>query len=125
MFIGATFSIIDLIAVADVETLLGAVSPDRVLNEPRERPGEPAVELPRVDLLSDRLDDFGAAARPVTADPIGVVGPKPVQDAGPVQEIVHQSVDRDHAAADLAPEIGRTGPSSALCPRRRALLSVG
>jgi len=30
-------------------------------------------------------------------------GPEPGQDAGPVQEIVHQGVDGDHAAADLAP----------------------
>jgi hypothetical protein len=32
-----------------------------------------------------------------------MVGPKPVKDSGPVQEIVHQGIDRDHAAADLAP----------------------
>jgi hypothetical protein len=62
-----------------------------------------AVELPGVDLLGDRLDDFGAAARPVACDPVRVVGPEPVQDAGPVQEIVHERVDRDHAAADFEP----------------------
>ena len=32
-----------------------------------------------------------------------MVGPEPVQKAGPVQEIVHQGVDRDHAAADFEP----------------------
>jgi hypothetical protein len=57
----ATFPIVNLIAVADVETLLGAVPPDRVLNEPRECPGKPPVELPGVDLLGDRRDDVGAA----------------------------------------------------------------
>jgi hypothetical protein len=95
--------IVDLIAVADVEALLGAVPPDGVLNEPGERRWEPAVELPGVDLLSDRFDDVGAAARPVAGDAVGVVGPEPGQDAGPVQEIVDQGVDGDHAAPDLAP----------------------
>ena len=36
MCIGATLSIIDFIAVADVEAKLSAVSPDRVLNKPRK-----------------------------------------------------------------------------------------
>jgi hypothetical protein len=103
LYIAATFPVVNLIAVADVETLLGAVSPDRVLYEPRKRPGKPPVELPGVDLLGDRLDDLGAAAWPVTREAIGMVGSEPVQDSGPVQEIVHQGVDRDHAAADLAP----------------------
>ena len=56
-----------------------------------------------IDLLGDRLDDFGAAARSVTREAIGTVGSEPAQNPGPVQEIVDQGVDRDHAAADLAP----------------------
>jgi hypothetical protein len=97
------FSIIDLIAVADVEALLGAVSPDRVLNEPRKRPRKPAVELPGVDLLGNRVDDVSAAAGPVAGEAVGMVGPEPVQNASPVQEIVDQGIDGDHAAADLKP----------------------
>ena len=103
LYIVAAFAIIDLIAVADVETLLGAVSPDRVLNKPRERPWKLTVELPGVDLLRDRLDDFGTAALPVAREAIGVVGSEPVQDSGPVQEIVHEGIDGNHAAADLDP----------------------
>jgi hypothetical protein len=95
LFIVTAFPVVNLIAVADVEALLGAVPPDRVLNEPRERRWEPAVELPGVDPLGDRFDDVGAAAWPVAGDAIRVVGPEPVQDPGPVQEIVHQGVDRD------------------------------
>jgi hypothetical protein len=34
-----------------------------------------------------------------------VSGIEAVQDAGPVQEIVHQGVDRDHAAADFSPAL--------------------
>jgi hypothetical protein len=95
--------VIDLIAVANVEALLGAVSPDRVLNKPWKRPWKTAVELPRVDQLGNRLDDFGAAAKPVAGEAVAVVGSEPAQDSGPVQEIVDQGVDGDHAAADLAP----------------------
>ena len=108
MYIVAAFLVVDPIAVADVETLLGAVSPDGLLNEPRKRPWKIAVELSGVDLRGDRFDDFGAAAWPVASGAIGVVGSEPVQDAGPVQEIVHERIDRDHAAADLTP----TAPSA-------------
>ena len=103
----AAFSVIDLIAVANVETLLGAILPDRVLNKPRERPWKPPVELAGIDLLGDGLDDLGAAARPVAGEAVGVVGSEPAQNAGPVQEIVHERIDGDHAAADLAPAAHR------------------
>jgi hypothetical protein len=65
LYIFAAFPVVNLIAVADVEAVLGAVPPERILNEPRKRFGKTAVELPGVDLLRDRLDDVGAAARPV------------------------------------------------------------
>jgi hypothetical protein len=65
LFVAAAFSIINLIAVANVETLLRAVVPDRVLNEPRKRSWKAAVELRGIDLLGDGFDHFGAAARPV------------------------------------------------------------
>src|ERR1700736_2397462 len=87
-FIGASLVVINLIAVANVETLLGAVSPDRTLNEPGKRPWKPAVELPGVDLRGDGFDDVSAAAWPVATRAVRVVGPEPVQDAGPVQEIM-------------------------------------
>jgi hypothetical protein len=103
LFIATAFSVINLIAVADVETLLGAVVPDRVLNKTRKRPWKAPVELPGVDLLGDRFGDFGAAAGPIAGEAIGVIGSEPAQDPGPVQEIVHQRVDRDHAAANLEP----------------------
>ena len=74
--------------------------------------------------------DVGAAAWPVTASAIGVVGVEPGKDAGAVQEIVHQRVDRDHAGADFRPGLVaraerptgcRTRPWSAPCPTRRKL----
>ena len=99
----ASCAIIDLVAVADVEALLRAVPPDRVLHEPRKGPRKSRVELPGVDLVGDGLDHVGAAAWSVAGRPIRVIGVKPVQGPGSVQEIVHEGVDRDHAAADLEP----------------------
>jgi hypothetical protein len=64
LYIFAWFSIIDLIAVANVEPLLRAVPPDRVLHEPRKRRRKPPVELAGIDLAGDGLDDLGAAASP-------------------------------------------------------------
>jgi hypothetical protein len=75
--------------VADVETLPGAVAPPLA-----------GVELPRVDLLGDPLDDVGATARPVSGAGVGMVSPEPV-----LQETVHERIDRDHAAANLEPAV--------------------
>jgi hypothetical protein len=47
--------IIYAIAVADVETRLGAIAPDRVLNEPRKRLRKPRIELPGIDPLRHRI----------------------------------------------------------------------
>jgi hypothetical protein len=99
----ATSAIIDLVAVADVETLLRAIPPDCVLHEPRKRPRKSRVELPGVDLVGDSLDHVGAATWPVASGAIRMGGVKPMQGPGAMQEIVHEGVDRDHAAADLEP----------------------
>ena len=45
----ATGVVVDAIAIADVEAVLGAVAPDRTLHEPRKRRGEGRIELAGVD----------------------------------------------------------------------------
>ena len=87
--------VVDPIAVADVEAILRAVPPDRVLHEPGEELGEPPVELTSIDLVSNGLDDGDTTAGAVAGRAVRVCGSKPVEDAGPVQEIVNQGVDRD------------------------------
>ena len=57
----ARLAIIDPIAVAHVEARLGAVPPDRVLNEPRKRLRKPGIELPGINPLRHRLYNVGAA----------------------------------------------------------------
>jgi hypothetical protein len=104
VYIAARLAIIDTIAVADIEAVLRAIPPDRMLDEPRKRPREGRIELPGVDLPGDRFNDAGTAARPVAGHAIGVVGIEPVEDPGPNQEIMHQGVDGDHAGANLDPD---------------------
>ena len=103
--IRARLPIIDPIAVADVETRLGAIPPDRVLNEPRKGLRKPGIELPGINPLRHRLYNVGAAASLVAGCTIRVVGLEPRQDAGADQKVVHQGVDGNHAGADLAPEV--------------------
>src|SRR5436189_5840840 len=95
--------VIDPVAVADVEALLAAIPPDRELHEPGENLREAAVKLPSVDLAGDQPDNVGAAARPVTAGPVGMGSLESSQDPGPVQEIVDQSINRNQVHADLQP----------------------
>jgi hypothetical protein len=53
--------VVNLIAVADVEAVLGAIAPDRKLNEPRKHLRKPRVELPGIDVIGDTFDDLGTS----------------------------------------------------------------
>src|SRR5258708_21951825 len=88
----ARLAVIDAIAIADIEAALGAIPPDRVLDEPGKDRGERGVEGAGIDPFSH------------TSRAIGVLGAEPVQDAGAVQKVVNEGVDGDHAGADLAPQ---------------------
>ena len=103
--VGARLPIIDPIAVADVEAGLGAVPPDRVLDEPWKRLRKLRIELPGIDLLGHGLYNVGAAASLVAGCTIRMIGVEPCQDAGADQKVVHQGVDGNHAGADLVPEV--------------------
>jgi hypothetical protein len=46
----ATGIIVDPIAVADIQAVLGAVLPNRALYEPRKGCGEGPIELARIDI---------------------------------------------------------------------------
>ena len=81
---------------------MGAVPPDRMLDEPRKRLRETGIELPGIDLVRHGGDNVGAAASLVAGCTIRVVSIEPCQDAGADQKVVHQGVDGNHAGADLA-----------------------
>ena len=103
VYISTAVAVIKPVAVTDVQAVLGAVPPDCVLDKPWKRVGEVRIERAGVDLVGHGPDNVGAPARPVTGCTIQVVRIEPAQDAGPVQEVVNQGVNRDHAAADLDP----------------------
>lgn len=58
----ARFSVINLVAVADVEAVTSAITPNRMLYEPRENLGKGRIEAARIDQICDRPKDIGAAA---------------------------------------------------------------
>jgi hypothetical protein len=96
--------IINAVAITDIKAALAAISPDCVLDEPGKGLRKRWIELPGIDPLGDGLNNVGAAAQPVASRTLQVVRVEPGEDAGPVQKIVHQRVDGDHAAANLGPE---------------------
>jgi hypothetical protein len=82
----------------------GAVLPDRVLDEPGKSLRKRWIELSGIDVLGNDLNDIRAAAESVASQPVLVLRLEPLQDPGPVQKVMNQRVDGDHAAADLGPE---------------------
>ena len=86
--------VVDPIAVADVEPIPGAEAPDGVLHEPREVGRELGIELARVGPAGQALDDVGTAARGIAARSVGVLGPEPTKDSGPVQKVVREGVEQ-------------------------------
>ena len=104
MSILAGVAVVNTVAVANVQIALGAVPPDRELHEPRKGLREASVERPGIDPGRDSPDDVGTAVWPVAGGTIRMAGADPVQDAGAVQEVVHQRIDGNHTGADFGPD---------------------
>jgi hypothetical protein len=68
--VAAARTIIEPVAVADVEPELGAISPNSVLHEPRENGRESRIEGPRINPLGGHSNNVGATAWPVAASAI-------------------------------------------------------
>jgi hypothetical protein len=76
-----------------------------MLDEPGENGGKLGVEGAGINTLGDRFQDPDAASPLVAGWAIRVTGIEAVQDTRPMQEVVHQSVDGNHAAADFGPPL--------------------
>ena len=100
----ATGVVVDAIAVANVEAVLGAIPPDRALHEPRKRRREGRIELAGIDVGCEQSENVGASPGPVAPLAVGMVGAKPPQDPGSMQEIMDQGVDGHEGRADFDPE---------------------
>jgi hypothetical protein len=102
--------VVDAVAIADIEALLAAIAPDRVLHEPWKDFRKCWIELLRIDALGDQTKDLGTAARPITVRAIGMVSRKTAQDARAMQKIVDESIDCYQLYANFeppGPNVGR------------------
>src|SRR5437868_6924969 len=99
----ARLAVIDPVAVADVEAGLGAVPPDRVLDESGKDGREVAIKRTGVDLRGRAGNDLGTAAWPVAGCAVRMFGAEPGQDPSADHKVVHQGVDGDHGGPDLDP----------------------
>lgn len=61
-------------AVALVEPVLGAETPNRVLNEARKIGGERRIEVTCIELAGDAINDLGTAAGVIASGPIRMRG---------------------------------------------------
>jgi hypothetical protein len=104
MPIVATAIVVDAIAVANGEAVPGAIPPDRVLHEPRERRRESRIELASINVRREQTENAGAPSRPIAPVSARMVGALPPQDPGSVQEIMDQGVDRHEGRADFDPK---------------------
>jgi hypothetical protein len=95
--------IVDHPPVADLEAVVRAIRPDRSLDIAGKGAREGLVKLARVDDLAKGRQNSGATGRPVALGAVGMNGSGPLQNAGPNQEIMNESVDRDQGPANLAP----------------------
>jgi len=74
--LGTAVPVINAVAIADAQAVLGTKQPHRLLHQTREKRRAVGTKLASVDVLSGLLDDAGAPAWPVTSRSIGVLGPK-------------------------------------------------
>ena len=100
----ATGVVIDAIAVANVEAVLGAVPPNCTLHEPLKCGREGRVELASINARRQEPENAGAASRLIASVPVRVVGAETAQDPGSVQEIMDQGVDSNEGRADFEPQ---------------------
>ena len=99
----ARFSVVNSVAVAQIQAIGSAKTPDRVLHEPRKCRREFWVKRARVNAVCDGSYDLGAAAAGITGRAIGVRDTAVFQNAGAMQEIVDQRVYCDHGFTGLEP----------------------
>lgn len=87
--------VVDLSAIAFVQTFLGTEVPDCVLHELWKSAGIFGAKLAGIDFHGQLIDDVSTTARLIARWSIGVGFAKPAENAGADQEIVDQPVDSD------------------------------
>ena len=93
----------DLVAVTNIEALVGAVAPDRVLYEAGKGRRKVGIISASVDVRCRKLENVGAAAWSITAEAVRMLGGETMQNASAVQKVVHQRINHNEAGADGHP----------------------
>jgi hypothetical protein len=99
----AAATVINLIAVADVETGLGTVPPNRVLDEPGKHLGKRWIEPAGINPRGNAEKDVRAPTWPVAGRSIRMASPEPIQDSGSMKEVVDQSIDDNETSPNGEP----------------------
>lgn len=101
----ASLTVVNAVAIADAEVLLGAISPDGLLHEARKYPRVVDIEGATVNVASYVTQDSGAAVASIASWAVLVLpAHQAPRNAGSGQEVVHQAVYRDHVATDCNPK---------------------
>ena len=99
----ARFAVIDTVAVADVEAIGSAKTPNGVLHEPWKHLRKLPAKGAGIDLAGDGANDLGAAARAIAGHAIAVGSAAIFKDAGAMQKVMDQRIDGNHAFAGFEP----------------------
>lgn len=99
----ARCAVVNSVAVAQVETVRGAIAPDGVLDKTREKLWKARIEGAGINSLRGTADDLGTAALGVACRAVPMGNSAAFQNAGAVQEIVDQGVYDDHGTSGLEP----------------------
>lgn len=99
----APCGVLDPIAVAGIQLVLGAEPPDRVLDEAWKIQRVVRIEPPGVNQAGCLFDDLGATTVAVTGHTVLVASLQLVQYSGAVQPIMDEGVDSYHSRTGLGP----------------------
>src|SRR5436190_20367415 len=100
----AGFSVVDSVAVAQIEAVGSTETPECELNQSRKISGEFRIKGVRVNSSRNRSNDLRAATLSVASGTVGVRCAAIVKDAGPVQEVMDEGVNSDHGLACVKPD---------------------
>lgn len=96
--------VVNSVAIAQIEPFRGAISPDGMLDKPREYFWKVRIEGTGISPVCGTSDDLGTAAPGVAGRAIPMGNAAALQNAGAVQEIVDQRVNGDHVLSGLEPD---------------------
>jgi hypothetical protein len=99
----AWLAVVNSVAIAQIETFRGAISPDGVLDKSREYLWKARIEGAGINPVCGSSDNLGTATSSIASRTIPMGNAATFQNASAVQKIVHQGVDSNHGLSGLEP----------------------